>query len=148
MEGWLYIYRLVESCLEETVARYLAAMLTHIKVVDEELLELMQRDKDTIIAAFEEHIRPDKVMKVLSDPCNHSNFAFVVWHVPRHSWITFVRKQACCRPGDFPKHWRTSETWQHQTMLTHLSFLTPPCCRYTAHIHFAKCTESKLSVRA
>ena len=55
------MHRLVEKCLEETTARYLAAMLTHIKVVDEELLERMQRDKDTIIAAFEEHIRPDKV---------------------------------------------------------------------------------------
>ena len=42
------------------MARYLAAMLTYIKTVDEQLLERMQRDKDAIIAAFEEHIRPDK----------------------------------------------------------------------------------------
>lgn len=51
----------MEKCLEETVARYLAAMLTYIKTIDEELLERMQRDKETVISAFEEHIRPDKV---------------------------------------------------------------------------------------
>ena len=54
--------RLVEKCLEETVARYLAAVLTYIKIIDETLLEKMQRDKDTLISSFQDHIRPDRVI--------------------------------------------------------------------------------------
>lgn len=43
------------------MARYLAAMLTHIKSVTDDLVEAMQKDNDTIISSFERHLRPDKV---------------------------------------------------------------------------------------
>ena len=47
------------------MARYLAAVLTYIKTIDEQLLERMQRDKDALISSFQDHIRPDRVLSLL-----------------------------------------------------------------------------------
>lgn len=43
------------------MARYLAAMLTYVKTITEDLLALMQKDNDLLIASFQEHMKPDKV---------------------------------------------------------------------------------------
>ena len=51
----------MEQCLEQTVARYVAALVTHIRTVTEAFLEHMQKDNEAVFAAFEEHLRPDKV---------------------------------------------------------------------------------------
>ena len=43
------------------MARYVAALVTHIRTVTEAFLEHMQKDNEAVYAAFEEHLRPDKV---------------------------------------------------------------------------------------
>ena len=43
------------------MARYVATLVTHIRIVTEAFLEHMQKDNEAIFTAFEEHLRPDKV---------------------------------------------------------------------------------------
>ncbi len=83
----------MERALEETVARYLAAMLTHIKSVTEDLLQAMQKDNDTIISTFERILRPDKVPALPNPssppplPCLPPLFTLHLHSQPRiYSW--------------------------------------------------------------
>ena len=67
--GATVIDRLVEQCLEQTVARYVAAMVTYIKQISDDILAIMQKDSEAISSVFEEFIKPEKVRSQLACCC-------------------------------------------------------------------------------
>jgi exocyst complex component 3 len=57
--------RLAVACLEETVAHFIAALLTYTKTVTDAFLKRLERDYDDICEFFEKHCIKEKVLRPL-----------------------------------------------------------------------------------
>lgn len=64
--------RLAVACLEETLAHFIAALLTYTKSITDVFLKQLQCDYDLICDFFEKHCIKEKV----SSPSTQSNFIF------------------------------------------------------------------------
>lgn len=53
-----------EMTLEETVAHFMAAVLTFTRAITEEGVITLQTDHDQLVAFFQQHCKPDKVLKL------------------------------------------------------------------------------------
>ena len=58
------VCRLCEMALEETVAHFMAAVLTFSRAITEEGVQTLQADRDQLVAFFQQHCKPDKVVKL------------------------------------------------------------------------------------
>ena len=56
--------------VEETVAQYMAAVLTFTRAITEEGVITLQTDHDQVVAFFQQHCKADKVVK-LAAPLQH-----------------------------------------------------------------------------
>lgn len=100
--------RLVERCLEETVARFIAAFLTHIKTITEEVLVHIQQDIDAISKAFEAHLKPDKVRGCSRSLCSPNHLS-AICHTThtfagtgsriQTTWASGAGQKGCAWPG-------------------------------------------------
>lgn len=63
-------FRLCEMTVEETVAQYMAAVLTFTRAITEEGVITLQTDHDQVVAFFQQHCKADKVVK-LAAPLQH-----------------------------------------------------------------------------
>ena len=50
--------------LEETVAHFMAALLTFTRAITEEGAQRLQADRDQLVAFFQQHCKPDRVVKL------------------------------------------------------------------------------------
>ena len=50
--------------LEETVAHFMAAVLTFTRAITEEGVQALQSDRDQVVAFFSQHCKADKVVKL------------------------------------------------------------------------------------
>lgn len=63
-------HRLCEMTADETVAHYMAAVLTFTRAITEEGVTSLQTDHDQLVAFFQQHCKADKVVK-LTAPLQH-----------------------------------------------------------------------------
>lgn len=64
-----------EMALEETVAHFVAGVLTFTKVITEEVVQRLQADRDDLVAFFCQHCKPDRAAKLAAPLQDLKNFA-------------------------------------------------------------------------
>ena len=61
--------------LEETVAHFMAAVLTFTKSITEEGVQRLQADRDDLVTFFSQHCKADKAVKLAAPLQDLKNFA-------------------------------------------------------------------------
>ena len=79
--------------LEETVAHFMAGVLTFTRAITEEVVQRLQTDRDELVGFFSQHCKPDKADKRWQHPCRTSRtlLRLTVW-TPSP-----LRTPLCCR---------------------------------------------------
>ena len=62
--SWWCGVRLCEMALEESVAHFMAAVLTFTRAITEEGVQSLQADRDQLVAFFSQHCKPDRAVKL------------------------------------------------------------------------------------
>ena len=61
--------------LEETVAHFMAGVLTFTRTITEEVVQRVQADRDELVGFFSQHCKPDKAVKLAAPLQDLKNFA-------------------------------------------------------------------------
>ena len=88
-------FRLCEMTVEETVAHYMAAVLTFTRAITEEGVTTLQTDHDQVVAFFQQHCKADKVIK-LAAPLQHLKDVAAADSVDTFVLTYTTLLQVCC----------------------------------------------------
>ena len=133
------LFRLCEMTAEETVAQYMAAVLTFTRAITEEGVTTLQADHDQLVAFFQQHCKADKVVK-LAAPLQHLKDVAAADSVDTFVLTYTTLLQVCCLLG-CPK--RTVALgfevfkwiWPNQCIIvTSINTLSCPDCADVSHV--------------